>query len=184
MGARGLIRHVDGTARKPVPYPIEKGIAMKKPGIEATDDELEEKEKKMDEYEQKEYAAQHVMLTTVSPRLATLVKSMSTKDMWDTIRKDATKKSQLHKVDTRRRLQMMTCDEDGDVKAHLNAMTMLREELEGIGASVPDEDFGTMLLTSLPPSYRSLLHTITHAASISGVTINPNDLMRIILEEA
>src|ERR1700730_6516228 len=184
MGARGLIRHVDGTARKPDPYPEVNGVPMKKAGVEATDDELEEKEKKLDEYEQKEYGAQHVMLTTVSPRLATLIKSKTASEMWSAICNDATKKSQLHKVDTRRRLQSMVCDEDGDIKAHLNAMIRLREELEGIGASVQDEDFGTMLLTSLPPSYRTLLHTITHAASLSGMAINPNDLMRIVLEEA
>ena len=184
MGARGLIRHVNGTARKPVPYPEINSVPMKKPGVEATDDELEEKEKKLDEYEQKEYGAQHVMLTTVSPRLATLIKSKTASEMWSAICNDATKKSQLHKVDTRRRLQSMVCDEDGDIKAHLNAMIRLREELEGIGASVQDEDFGTMLLTSLLPSYRTLLHTITHAASLSGMAINPNDLMRIVLEEA
>ena len=184
MGARGLIRHVDGTARKPIAYPEVNGVPMKKPGVEATDDDLEEKEKRLDEYEQKEYGAQHVMLTTISPRLATLIKSMSASDMWVAIRNDATIKSQLHKVDTRRRLQSMFCDKEGNIKAHLNAMTKLREELEGIGASVLDEDFGTMLLMSLPPSYRSLLHTITHAASLSGVAINLNDLMRIVLEES
>src|SRR3984893_5067785 len=184
MGTRGLIRHVDGTARKPIAYPEVNGVLMKKLGVEATDDELEEKEKRLDEYEQKEYGAQHVMLTTVSPRLATLIKSKPANEMWTAIHNDATKKSQLHKVDTRRRLQSMLCDENGDIKAHLNAMTKLREELEGIGTSVLDEDFGTMLLTSLPPSYRSLLHTITHTTSLSGITINLNDLMRIILEEA
>src|SRR3984893_940559 len=175
MGARGLIRHVDGTARKPVAYPEVNVVPMKEPGVEATDDDLEENEKRLDEYEQKEYGGQHVMLTTVSPRLATLIKSMSASDMWVAIRNDAMIKSQLHKVDTRRRLQSRFCNEEGDIKAHLNAMTKLREELEGIGASVLDEDFGTMLLMSLPPSYRSLLHTITHATSLSGITINLND---------
>src|ERR1700719_1235631 len=180
MGARGLIRHVDGTARKPIAYPEVNGVPMKKPGVEATDDELEEKEKKLDEYEQKEYGAQHVMLTTVSPRLATLIKSKTASEMWSAICNDATKKSQLHKVDTRRRLQSMVCDKDGDIKAHLNTMIRLREELEGIGTSVQDKDFGTMLLTSLLPSYCTLLHTTTHAASLSGMAINPNDLMRIV----
>src|ERR1700731_4881446 len=110
---------------------------MKKPGVEVTDDELEEKEKKLDEYEQKEYGAQHVMLTTVSPRLATLIKSKTTSEMWSVICNDAMKKSQLHKVDTHRRLQSMVCDEDGDIKAHMNAMLKIREELDSIGASVP-----------------------------------------------
>src|ERR1700730_8205025 len=152
MGARGLIRHVDGTARKPVPYPELNGVPMKKPGVEATDDELEEKEKRLDEYEQKEYGVQHVMLTTVSPRLATLIKSKLANEMWMAIHNDATKKSQLHKVDTCCRLQSMLCDKNGDIKAHLNAMTKLREELEGIGTSVLDEDIGTMKLTALPHS--------------------------------
>src|SRR3984893_16092818 len=124
------------------------------------------------------------MLTTISPRLATIIKSKTASEMWSAICNDATKKSQLHKVDTCCRLQSMVCDKDGDIKAHLNTMIKLREELEGIGASVQDEDFGTMLLTSLLPSYRTLLHTITHAASLSGMAINPNDLMRIVLEEA
>src|ERR1700726_4200525 len=120
MGARGLIRHVDGTARKPVAYPEVNRGPMKKPGVEATDDDLEEKEKRLDEYEQKEYGAQHVMLTTISPCLAMLIKSMSTSEMWTVICNDATKKSQLHKVDTHRRLQTMFCDKDSDIKTHLN----------------------------------------------------------------
>src|ERR1700719_4233718 len=136
MGARGLIRHVDGTARKPIAYPEVNGVPMKKPGVEATDDDLDEKEKRLDEFEQKEYGAQHVMLTTISARLVTLVKSMTASEMWTAIHNDATKKSQLHKVDMHRRLQSMLCDKEGDVKAHLNAMTKLRDELEGIGASV------------------------------------------------
>src|ERR1700731_3186691 len=118
MGARGLIRHVDGTARKPVPCPEINGVPMKKLGVEATDDELEEKEKKLDEYKQKEYGVQHVMLTTISPRLATLIKSMSASQMWMVIHNDTTKKSQLHKVDTCCRLQTMLCDKDSDIKAN------------------------------------------------------------------
>ena len=96
---------------------------MKAPGTKATDEDLEEKEKKFDDYEQKDYSAQHVMLTMVSPHLATLIKNMSVVDMWSVIQKDAMMKSQLHKVDTRCRLQTMHCDKDGDIKAHLNMMT-------------------------------------------------------------
>ena len=89
MGARGLIRHRDGTARKPVAYPEEAGIPMKAPGIKATDKDLEEKERRFDEYEQKEYSAQHILLTTVSPRLTTAIKSLSASEMWKAIRTDA-----------------------------------------------------------------------------------------------
>ena len=87
-----------------------------------TDEDLEEEERKFDEYEQKEYSVQHILLTTVSLCLTTIIKSMSAVQMWTAICLDAMKKSQLHKVDTRRRLQSMLCNEDGDVKAHMNAM--------------------------------------------------------------
>src|ERR1700731_2440012 len=101
IGSQGLIRHIDGKARKPIPYLLTDRIPMKTPGIRASDDELEEKENKMDEYERKEYAAQHILLTTVSPRLAIIVKRMSVADTWTTIHNNATSKSQLHKVDGR-----------------------------------------------------------------------------------
>src|ERR1700730_12696793 len=119
----------------------------------------------LDEYEQKEYGVQHVMLTTISPCLTTLIKFMSVSQMLTAIHNDTTKKSQLHKVDTHHRLQSMLCDEDRDIKAHLNTMTKLQE---GIGTSVLDEDFRMLLLTSLLPGYHSLLHTITHTASLSS----------------
>ena len=35
MGARGLIRHCDGTVQKPVTYPEVDGILMKTPGVKA-----------------------------------------------------------------------------------------------------------------------------------------------------
>src|ERR1700731_3090241 len=89
MGAKGLIRHRDGTARKPVAYPKENGIPMKATGVKATDDDLEEKEQRFDEYEQKEYSAQHILLTMVSPRLATAIKSLSASEMWKAIWTDA-----------------------------------------------------------------------------------------------
>ena len=67
MGAKGLIRHVEGTARRPLPFDIENGQPVMESGKPATCLEIQELECAMDEYEQKEYAAQHIMLTTVSP---------------------------------------------------------------------------------------------------------------------
>ena len=184
MGARGLIRHIEGTAKKPISYPEENGFFVKEDKSRATPAEIREREKDIDEYEQWEYSARHIMLTTISPRLSMLVKNHNATQMWNTIKTDATRKSQLHKVDIRRRLQAMTCDEDGDVKAHLNAMMKLREELEAMGSSIADEDFGTMILTSLPRSFDTLLQSITQSANLAGNIIDPNDLTRIVLEES
>ena len=51
LGSRGLIKHVEGTVRRPTPYPIEDGIPVSKPGKPATDEEMEAKEEKIEEFE-------------------------------------------------------------------------------------------------------------------------------------
>src|ERR1700726_1939547 len=90
MGAKGLIRHVEGTARRPLPFDVENGRPITEPGKPATRLELE---RAMDEYEQKEYAARHIMLTTVSPQLSTMLRAnTSAAQMWQQIILDATKK--------------------------------------------------------------------------------------------
>ena len=66
----------------------------------------------------------------------------------------------------------------------LNTMTKVHEELEAMGSSVIDKDFTTIILTSIPPSYRTLLHSISHSANLSSKSLNPNNLMWIILKEA
>src|SRR6202030_222706 len=99
-----------------------------------------------------------IMLTTISPRLSTMLRAnTSAAQMWQQIVSDATKKSKVHQVDTRRRLQELRCPEGGDVCAHLNAMINLRNELDSISAPVSDEDYTTMIHVSLPLSYRPML---------------------------
>src|SRR6266516_1122589 len=56
MGSKGVIRHVDRKARAPVPYKEVDGIPVideKSPPTPATDEQIEAKEKRLEEYEQK-----------------------------------------------------------------------------------------------------------------------------------
>jgi hypothetical protein len=52
IGARGLMCYVDGRAVKPVPYAVDatSGKTMKPDGKEATETEIEELDKKLDEF--------------------------------------------------------------------------------------------------------------------------------------
>ena len=106
---------------------------MSEPGKLATHAEIQDLEQALDKYEQREYAAWHIMLTMVSPQLSTMLRvNMSTAEMWQAIVTDAMKKSKVHKVDTRHHLQELRCPEGGDVCAHLNAMTNLQDKLAGM----------------------------------------------------
>jgi hypothetical protein len=59
----------------------------------------------------------------------------------------------------------------------------LHGKLEGMGAPIADKDFQTIILSSLPQSYRMIISTITITSSLSKTTIDNNHLIRIITEE-
>ena len=70
MGAKGLLRHVLGTATVPVLYVVTQGIPMLPDGkTPATEDQIEAKESRLVEFEKREYLAKHILLSTTSTRL-------------------------------------------------------------------------------------------------------------------
>ena len=65
MGAKGLWRHVQGTAVVPVPYIVTNGIPVLSDGkTVAMEDQIEAKETKIIEFEKREYLAHHILLST------------------------------------------------------------------------------------------------------------------------
>jgi hypothetical protein len=72
----------------------------------ATEDQLEAKEKKIQDFEQKEYLALYFILSSMSPRLSQKLLNLTmAKDMWDAVKHDATMKSSLHQVNILNQLQ-------------------------------------------------------------------------------
>ena len=58
MGAKGLWRHILGTAIAPVPYAMSNGVPMLADGkTPATEDQIESKESKIIEFKKREYLA-------------------------------------------------------------------------------------------------------------------------------
>jgi hypothetical protein len=71
MGSRGLMGHVEGRARKPTPYAIVDGVLVIADGkTTATEDQIEAREKRTDDYEMKEYLACHIIINSISITLA------------------------------------------------------------------------------------------------------------------
>jgi hypothetical protein len=70
------------------------------------------------------------------------------------------------------------------MKAHLNLMIRLHDELKGMGASITNKEFVTFILGSLPLSYRMLMSLFTLAMRAAGKDVDLSDLMKIITEEA
>jgi len=59
MGSKGLVAHLEGRVKPPAPYILVNDVPMvsTNPDVAATDDQIEAKEKKLTEYEQREYLA-------------------------------------------------------------------------------------------------------------------------------
>ena len=200
LGAKGLWRHVVGTAIAPKPYALLNGVPVLPDGkTPATEDQVESKELKIADFDKKEYLAQHVILSSTSTRLGVKIKSLKTaKEMWDVVTTDATSKSTLFILDAEDQLSAMKLEDNNDPKEHLTEIkqhfqTMLQrhENLMKMGSEVSETRLNTMIMSSLPESYRPTLQTITAAKRASALTggttskkMKPSDLIAFLIEEA
>ena len=202
LGAKGLWRHVVGTAAAPKPYEMVDGVPVLANGTTpATEEQIELKEDRITEFDKKEYLAQHIILSTTSARLGVKIKSlMSAKEMWNVVELDATSKSTLFILDAESQLSSMKLQEDEDPETHLmemrehfQVMVQRHENLTKMGSEISEARFNAMIMSSLPESYRPTLQTITAAERASALTrtdgstpkrMKPNDLIAFLIEEA
>src|SRR5271168_995920 len=199
MGAKGLWRHVLGTATVPVPYVVSQGKPMLSDGkTPATEDQLDAKESKIIEFEKWEYLSRHILLSTTSTRLGAKIKDLKTAEaMWKVVTDDTTLKSTLYLLDTEDQLTSMKLADDEDPKTHLSElkqkfhlMLQRRNNLITIGSTMSESRFNIIIMSSLPASYRPTLQTITateHINRLSGSqanTMKSDDLIAFIIEDA
>ena len=199
MGAKGLWRHVLGTAVAPVPYVITQGIPMLHDGkTPATEDQIEAKESKIIEFEKREYLAKHILLSTTSTRLGSKIKDLPTAEsMWKVVKEDVTSKSTLYILDAEDQLSSMKLPENEDPKTHLSElkhhfqlMQSRRDNLIKIGSTLSESRFNIIIMSSLPDSYRPTLQTITASERVNKLSggqtssIKSDDLIAFIIEEA
>src|SRR6266436_5809624 len=185
IGARGLMRYIDGRRVIPAAYAIgpKSKLPIKADGSVASEAEIEALEDKIDEFHQRDaYVKQHIFSTITDRLLLCVQKLGSSEKIWAEICTIHEGKSELVQIDLRRRLQETRCEEGGDVKAHFSEIFRLRESLAGMGAVIDDKDFYAIILGSLPESYRPLLSSINAAARISQKPLSPYELVNVISE--
>ncbi|KAH9856307.1 hypothetical protein C2E23DRAFT_722560, partial [Lenzites betulinus] len=106
LGARGLMRHLIGTARRPPsppPWPRTKSepatSTKQMPGpttTSTTPSTVEAAEAKLDDYEQKEFATRQQIYGTITDSLLLKVKDLSTASaVWSAVMKEHKGKSEM-----------------------------------------------------------------------------------------
>ena len=200
LGSKGLWRHVEGTAIAPKPYALVDGVPVLSDGkTPASEEQIEARETWIIDFEKREYFAQHVILSTTSTRLGAKIKDMKlAEEMWAAVKSDATTKSTLYLLDAEDQLASMKLSDNEDPKTHLSElkdhfqlMIQRHNSLIEMGSVLSDSRYRTIIMHSLPESYRPALQTITaaeRASAASGGTstnkMKPDDLMNFFVEEA
>ncbi len=125
------------------------------------------------------------MITATMPdHIFNCIKSKTnTTELWEALKAIYQMKTKMSVVDLGQKLQNIRCEEDGNIHTHFNQLSDMREQLASMGKTTDDNKFVSILLASLPPSYKTTQSTINAAADMSGTNITPDHDIRLISEE-
>ena len=107
----------------------------------------------------------------------------SAKEVWDELKKLYEGRTSLILVDLGRRLQMTRCAEEDSIREHFDHLSNLHQQLAAMGKSVPETEYASILMGSLPSSYQPTLSTIATAAEMSGVTPTSATVTKLAIDE-
>src|SRR6266481_4901695 len=179
--SRGVSRHIEGTAREPPPiptFPSNRSLTVEE------DERLEKAEKRWDEYYQREATVKAQIFTTVPESLLIELQKLKTaKDIWDAVCAKHEGKALTVKVDLRRHLYAMKCEDESQVRSHLETLMRTQEQLTGMAAGLADPDLVMVILGSLPKSYRPLINAITMSAAHAKAKLKPDNVVENLLDE-
>src|SRR5262245_53499031 len=182
LGAKGLKRFVEGKAVRPSHYDVENEKYVTAPNVLATDDEIEAKDKKIDEYDQRDSAARNILLASVSPRLCSKIRALTVPEMWVKIKQDATDRSEMHVSQIKRRLHHTAFDGTiGGMRSQLNSLTEARDELVGTGHEVTD--FTSIIINSMDESYHDFVSAVSGSARLNKTPLEADNLVVLLIEE-
>ena len=77
----------------------------------------------------------------------------------------------------------LKCLDEGNVKAHMETLSSMYEQLKRMGKNIEDRDFTMAILASLSKGYCLLINMISQQNCTSVTPLKPQVVMESILEE-
>ena len=105
------------------------------------------------------------------------------KEVWDTLCAKHKKKALTVLVDIHCHIYKLKCKDESQVHTHLETLVKMQEQLERMGAGLPDTDLVTIILRSLLKSYRPLINVISMSATHMKVGLMPEKVIKSLLDE-
>jgi hypothetical protein len=135
-------------------------------------------------WEADEATTMHVIAASIPNSVFTNIKDKTTgKDVWDALKALYEGRTQMVLVKLSQQLQTTRCSEDDSVREHFDKLTNLREQLAAMGKSIPDNEYASILMGSLPESYTAILGSISAAAELSGAAVSSAIVVKIATDE-
>lgn len=199
VASKGLTRHLQGRVRVPQELPTrietDHSITVLVKGSDpadtaakaATEAEIEENEKSLDDYSQKEATVKQLIFGSISDRRLIEVRDLSTAaKVWAKLRQLHEGRSEMVATDKRTVLQNMRLGEKGDLRLHLDGMVKIRSELSEMGSPVDNRDFAAMLVASINshPTYRLMLTALMAVARQANLPLTPDNIIDHLRAEA
>ena len=187
--ARGLRRHLVGTALKPSPIVERAGKFYLTADDKAplSEEALEKHETSIDSWEQKEAQVRELIYNTVDNASFLQIKGERTAaDLWKKLTSIHGNKGAQFEEYLLGKLQTARYAENEDMRTHLTTMNTLRERLSEIGSPISDVQFNAYIRTSLSLTtrYQPLLMTLSTTARQTRSALTSDDLIWHLVEEA
>src|SRR5882724_3562707 len=100
--------------------------------------------------------------------------------MWGTIVTEFNKKGCMIQVDLCQKMMDKQASDANDIQAHLDKMALMHKFPSGMGVTLHDNYYLSMVLMSLPESYTLHLETLADMASSSRNPITHTFIMKVI----
>jgi len=107
----------------------------------------------------------------------------TTMELWDALKGLCQSRFKLIIIDLNKRVQNAKCGEDDDIRAHINKLDDMREQLSAMGKVIDDQEYASILLGSLPTSYAPTISLINTMAVMTGLDITPDRVARLATNE-
>jgi hypothetical protein len=176
--SKGLLPHIEGTAKKPT---ISAAIlALARPSKDQIE-EVEKYEEKLNKYNSREGRAKAQVIISVSESMGLILEKYPTaKEMWNALVTEIMKKPKMVTTTLQRQLHNIRCSEEDDLCEHLDKAQDLQARLKEMGGAFTEGEFMDIILSSLPPSYETVMDALTTSLEGYKQPIKPEIVIRLL----
>jgi hypothetical protein len=133
-------------------------------------------------WEAEEATAMDIIASSVPDHVFNRIKrKTNTHEFWNAVKAIYQTRSTMIAVDLK--LLSAKLEDDNDARAHFTTLQDLREQLASMVKNYDNDEFAAILLCSLPPSYKTTIHTIHAGADCNNTPITPDQVIRVVTNE-